>query len=539
MADLLTAVQPIAHVVVQAAAGSLAPGALLAAAVGLGLRHARPAAATRHAAWFAALLLIAAMPVGSALAGRSPDAARSSESIVPTARGVTVGTMDAASSRQIATNRPTASSARPMLHVPGGRWVVVPFAVIVAGAALNLLRLLAALAAVARLRATSRALPEADERLVRRFVGGEAAWMGVPLRLTDRLQTPATVGFVRPAILLPPRVLDELAPGELRAVMLHELAHVRRGDLWTNLAQRALAACLWWHPAVRWTARRLELEREMACDEAVVRAVGHPLAYARSLTRLAANARAARVPALATAAAPRAGHLACRVEALVAHARRPQRSPSAVRRAFVLALTATGGVVLVAFAPGISLADGPLSRPQALAAMPLSPIVQTAARPIRGVDAPSEPASSGLTIQDREHPRRTSTEKRGSAGPARAAALPDVRPDAAVATADAPATVGMLASLPSTGAPSGSTRDAAAGRGRGELAPARPAGGRTASRRRGFVASAYVAGDGPLAPSGRSLADLPGVAASNAGRFVQFGTVKAFPRPRIVGLGGW
>jgi hypothetical protein len=95
------------------------------------------------------------------------------------------------------------------------------------------------------------------------------------------------LGFFQPAIVVPSWALHELSVEELRAVLLHELAHLRRWDDWTNLAQKIVQAIFFFHPAVWWIERNLALEREMACDDLVVAHTANPRAYAASLVSLA------------------------------------------------------------------------------------------------------------------------------------------------------------------------------------------------------------------------------------------------------------
>jgi len=80
--------------------------------------------------------------------------------------------------------------------------------------------------------------------------------------------------------------LRELSPEELRVVLLHEFAHLRRWDDWTNLLQKLVRTIFFFHPAVWWIERRLSLEREMACDEAVLAETENPQAYAECLVSL-------------------------------------------------------------------------------------------------------------------------------------------------------------------------------------------------------------------------------------------------------------
>lgn len=96
----------------------------------------------------------------------------------------------------------------------------------------------------------------------------------VRLRLIDGPVSPAVCGLVHPTILLPRRVAEELPVPQLRVVLLHELLHIRRGDVWIGCLQALLLAAYWWHPLV-WVANaRLRRTREEAVDDAVMRASG-------------------------------------------------------------------------------------------------------------------------------------------------------------------------------------------------------------------------------------------------------------------------
>lgn len=91
------------------------------------------------------------------------------------------------------------------------------------------------------------------------------------------------VGYLRPLVLLPAAMVTQMQPEMLEAVIAHELAHIRRFDLWINLAQRVMETLLFFHPAVWWLSNRLRSERELCCDELAVRATGERLTYASAL----------------------------------------------------------------------------------------------------------------------------------------------------------------------------------------------------------------------------------------------------------------
>ncbi len=113
------------------------------------------------------------------------------------------------------------------------------------------------------------------------------------------LQTPAVIGWLRPVVLLPVTALIGLSEEQLRAVIAHELAHIRRHDWLVNLFQILVETLLFYHPAMWWLNRRIRAERELACDDIAVSLSGNRLDYARALTLMAEWEKA---PALAMAA---------------------------------------------------------------------------------------------------------------------------------------------------------------------------------------------------------------------------------------------
>ena len=101
------------------------------------------------------------------------------------------------------------------------------------------------------------------------------------------LQAPAVIGWIRPIVLLPVQALTGLSETQLRAVIAHELAHIRRLDAFVNLLQILVETLLFYHPAIWWLNRRIRAERELACDEIAVGLTGDRIAYARALTLMA------------------------------------------------------------------------------------------------------------------------------------------------------------------------------------------------------------------------------------------------------------
>ncbi len=107
------------------------------------------------------------------------------------------------------------------------------------------------------------------------------------------------VGYLRPMVLLPASMVIQMKPEMLEAVIAHELAHIRRFDLWVNLAQRVMETLLFYHPAVWWLSSCLRSERELCCDELAVRATGERLTYASALESVVQAKLIAKQPVLA------------------------------------------------------------------------------------------------------------------------------------------------------------------------------------------------------------------------------------------------
>jgi beta-lactamase regulating signal transducer with metallopeptidase domain len=135
----------------------------------------------------------------------------------------------------------------------------------------------------------------------------------VAVLASQRLEVPTAIGFRNAAVILPAWMLENTPAEELKYILLHELAHLKRRDDWTNLAQKILKALLFFLPSVWWIERRLSLDREMACDDAVLAHSGSPRGYAECLAHLAERSFLRRQLALAQAAVGRARQLTARV----------------------------------------------------------------------------------------------------------------------------------------------------------------------------------------------------------------------------------
>ncbi|MGH9371254.1 MAG: M56 family metallopeptidase [Vicinamibacterales bacterium] len=113
---------------------------------------------------------------------------------------------------------------------------------------------------------------------------------------------PMAFGTRHPAILVP-AIADTWPDDRARAVILHELAHVARYDCLTQTLASATCAVYWFHPGVWWVARRLRIERELACDDRVIAAGTVPRDYAGHLLEIAFTFGRHQAPALAVSMA--------------------------------------------------------------------------------------------------------------------------------------------------------------------------------------------------------------------------------------------
>ncbi|MEM1268762.1 MAG: M56 family metallopeptidase [Bacteroidota bacterium] len=192
----------------------------------------------------------------------------------------------------------------------------------------------------------------------------------IDLLRSETMRVPFAWGLGRPAVVVPSRV-DGWDAARLEAVLLHEMAHLRRRDAWTQLIMQAVVACYWMHPLAWLAYRRCMDARESACDDAVLRSGASPADYA---THLVAVAREVRASHVFPAAVPMMGgdELGTRVESILDGAR--QREPANQW----LLVTSIGiacaiGAVLALLQPAAAVAERGPSGP-GLAPLPIEQV---------------------------------------------------------------------------------------------------------------------------------------------------------------------
>ena len=145
------------------------------------------------------------------------------------------------------------------------------------------------------------------------------------------VQVPSVVGWLRPVVLMPLGCVTGLSTIQIEAILVHELAHIRRHDYLVSVFQSMVEAVLFYHPAVWWVSKQLRKEREYCCDDLAVRIGKDSFAYAKALSLLEEN----RSSAYFTALGANGGVLTMRIKRLLGYEENP-----AVSRLASLALLA-------------------------------------------------------------------------------------------------------------------------------------------------------------------------------------------------------
>jgi beta-lactamase regulating signal transducer with metallopeptidase domain len=172
----------------------------------------------------------------------------------------------------------------------------------------------------------------------------------VELCTSKDVDRPSVIGFFSPRILIPEELFARLTTAEFGQIMLHEVGHLRRADDWINLLQKLSLVLVPLNPVLMWIERRLCLERELACDDDVLRLTKAPKAYATCLTNLAEHRLGRRVAALSLGAWEKKSELAWRVHSILLGGKRMGTAQARVVMG-VLVLGLLGGSAELARCP--------------------------------------------------------------------------------------------------------------------------------------------------------------------------------------------
>jgi uncharacterized protein (TIGR03435 family) len=123
----------------------------------------------------------------------------------------------------------------------------------------------------------------------------------IPIVVTSKAVEPGVFGIVRPVLLWPSGLSEQLDDVHIGAIVAHELEHVRRRDNLSSAVHRIAQALFWFHPLVYWISSRMSEERERACDESVIARKTRPETYAESILKVCAFCLESPLPCVAGA----------------------------------------------------------------------------------------------------------------------------------------------------------------------------------------------------------------------------------------------
>jgi len=320
----------LSQVAASAFVASLWQGVLLAAAVAVCLRLIpRMSAATRFAVWSAVFVVIVLLPFVWSWRSRG-----------------------------------TGASSTAILEIDV-RW---SYAIAAAWALLSLMRGgKLALNAVRLRRLWERSIPVGDGASV--SLPSIAGSRPVELCTSTEIDRPSVIGFFSPRILIPEWLFEKLTRAELEQIVMHEIGHISRADDWINLFQKIGLVLFPLNPVLMWIDRRLCFERELACDDGVLRCTSAPGEYAKCLVSVAERAVDRRAVSLTLGAWERQSELSRRVHCILQ--RGDGMSPMRSRLALAgIVFALVGGAVglarcphLVQFSADSTVAELPVPMP--------------------------------------------------------------------------------------------------------------------------------------------------------------------------------
>lgn len=171
----------------------------------------------------------------------------------------------------------------------------------------------------------------------------------VLLRISRNITVPVVMGFIKPLIILPVAVLNQLSEDQLEAILLHELAHIKRQDYLVNILQNIIETVLFFNPFVWQISTQIRREREHCCDDLVISCTENPYTYATALAAL--EKQRMQAPDLALAASGKKQYLFQRIKRIM----EMEKQPFSNSKAASLVLIICGlGLVALLFTPSFA-----------------------------------------------------------------------------------------------------------------------------------------------------------------------------------------
>lgn len=330
---------PFVHALAWALVHFLWQGAAIAALVLLWLRAGRPTPQARYAGGVAALAALLLAPVATfAVRAAATPAEPAAVAVLPLPAEPGDRTPEIVSARGSAIAADLWAQAHTPLPAADSAAVAIVVAWL-AGVLLLTVRLAGGWILVRRLtvRGVTSAAPEVCDRAaaLSRRLGLTRA---VRIAGSTAVTVPVLVGWMKPVVLFPAAALSGLSPGQIDALLAHELAHVRRHDYLVNILQSVVETLLFYHPAVWIVSREVREAREQCCDDLAI-GVCDRVVYVSALADLAAIAQTPHIAMAATG-----GSLLRRVQRLLGRPHEPSGPGMAGLGVLTLALV-LGGIV--------------------------------------------------------------------------------------------------------------------------------------------------------------------------------------------------
>lgn len=168
----------------------------------------------------------------------------------------------------------------------------------------------------------------------------------VQFYLSELVTEPITFGFLKPIILVPIGLINQLSESEVEAILLHELAHIKRHDFLINILQNCIEITLFYHPVIWWISGKVREIREECCDDMAISIQQNKATYAATLVQVQRYSLTSKINLVMTATGKK-GQLTKRVHRLFT-----EKTPEKQKRIsfpLVLVFLFVGSVSLLAF----------------------------------------------------------------------------------------------------------------------------------------------------------------------------------------------